>query len=243
MLYSADVILLPAIRQYRNVVRHYMKLQEINFNRSIKLFQVFRNINLYGKQQKSIVDRSADIAWTSIMSKSGYIVENKLYLPEQILENAEFNSCNLITIEDDQQPNIFTPSSLQYTRVFGQNVKAASNNCLDLSKPAIFDIFEFRTEEEVELYLNYGYFEVGIPKRNNFKLCEIRKNCPIEIKINGKTDHSMSRGRERIFKEQYYVFDYVGDFDSCYILKEPFKAVEKNTPTITKTIDLIKQLW
>lgn len=224
-----------------------MKAASIEFARPVKVLQVFRNINIYGKPKKSLDDRKAELEWSEIPSRSGHVIDGQLFLPESIKTDPDVRSCDLITIEDDTQPQIFTPAHLQFTKVMAIVSRLPqpppTNHCFNLLRPNKLDIFELRLKDELELYLQYGYFDVGIPKRNNFKLCEVKQKQPVEIKINGKTDHSLSQGRDRLFKEQHYVFDYVGDFSSATLLREPFEATSKRVPEERKVVDLIKQLW
>jgi hypothetical protein len=221
-----------------------MKVQEVIFKRPVKIIQVFRSIKIYGKANKSFDTRKEDLDWGDIQSKSGCIVDKELYLPEKILSNPDFKNCDLITIEDDNQPQAFTSTDLRFTKVIDSNIEYDYNHCFNLTNPGKLDIFEIKSfKGELELYLHYGYFEIGIPKRDNFKLCMIRRNEPVEVKINGKTDHSMSSGRERIFKDQQYIFNYIGDFNKCKILKQPYNSIIKHVPIERKVIDLIKQLW
>jgi hypothetical protein len=220
-----------------------MKLQEIIFRRPVTVFQVFRSINIYGKAKKSFDNRKDKAEWSVISSKSGHVFNDELYLPEQILNNPDLLTCDLITIEDDNTPNPYTSSDLRFTKVIGSNSQPDYNHCFHLTRNIKFDIFEIKKEDDIELYLQYGYFEVGIPKRENFKLSAIRKDRPIEIKINGKTDFSLSSRRTRVFKEQAYIFEYVGDFEKCKILKEPYNHSVKNVPVDRRVVDLIKRLW
>lgn len=220
-----------------------MKYTEITFRKPVKVCQIFRNIIVYGKSMKSFDDRRDKSAWTDINSKAGHIVNNELFLPEQILNNPDLNNCGLITIEDDNHPHTFTSRDMRFTKVIGSDYEPDYNHCFDLTHPRKFDIFELRYSGEIEIYLKYGYFEVGIPERENFKLCNLEKNKPVEIKINGKTDFSLTSGRARIFKEQEYIFEYLGDFNKCKILKEPYNSYLKHLPKDRKVIDLLKQLW
>lgn len=220
-----------------------MKPQQLIFKKPIKIFQVFRNVNVYGKSKKSFDDRKDDIAWKDIHSKAGHISGNELYLSEQILKNPDLENCDLIIIEDDNQIETFSSSDLSYTKIIGSTNELEYNYCFRTSKPNKFRIFEIRNNENIELHLKYGYFEVGIPERENFKLCEIKMNLPVEIKINGKTDFSMSSRRARVFKEQSYIFEYKGDFDKCKILKEPYEPLLKQVPIDRKLVDLNKPLW
>lgn len=209
-----------------------MKPQEILFRKPVKIIQVFRNIHIYGKEEKSFELRKDAMTWKHIQSKSGYLLDNELFLPEQIIKNPDFNNCDLIILVDD---NSSQPLSFLH--------KNEPNYCFITSRPNQLDIFELRMNEGLELHLKYGYFEIGTPERKNFKLCDIKEKQPVEIKINGKTDASLTSRRARIFKEQYYILYYIGDFRQCKLLKEPFDSVVKKVPEDRKIIDLIKPLW
>jgi hypothetical protein len=218
-----------------------MKLQEITFRRPVKIVQVFRNINIYGKADKSFENRKATMEWKPVSSKSGYVVDNDLFLPEKFFDNNVPGNCEIITLEDNNQQETFSATDLQHKRIIASNNKPDSNRCFKQKNFAKIDIFEIK--DDLELFLKYDQYEVGIPERENFKLCILKRNNPVEIKINGKTDFSMTSGRERTFKEQHYIFEYLGDFGSCKILKEPYESVIKRIPEERKIIDLIKPLW
>ena len=53
----------------------------------------------------------------------------------------------------------------------------------------------------------------------------------------------MSARRARVFKEQHYIFEYIGNFDKCTLLREPFEPIKKEIPADRKIVDLIKPLW
>jgi hypothetical protein len=224
-----------------------MHAERIEFGRPVKVMQVFRNVNLYGKSKKSFEARRAEMQWGDIFSKSGHVIDGQLFLPASVSKDPDVRSCDLITLEDDNQEQVFSAAHLQFTKVIRFLPRLPhpplTNRFMNLTRPNKLDIFELRNEGELELYLEHGYYTIGIPKRSNFKLCEVKLDQPVQIKINGKTDHSLSRGRERIFKEQHYVFHYLGDFSSATLQRDPFKAVHKSVPHIVKEVDLIKQLW
>jgi len=220
-----------------------MKLQEIIFKKPVKIVQIFRNINVYGKAKKSFDDRRDEMTWRDIPSKSGYVTDNELYLPEKILDNADFKRCGLITIEDDNLSPTFSSPDLRFTTVIKGGFETIYNHCFHLNQRAKVGIFEIRNNDGLELFLQYDYYEIGIPERENFKLCDLKQNSPVEIKINGKTDFSMSSGRERVFKEQYYICEYLGDFEKCNLLREPYAPIIKQVPHNRKVADLLKPLW
>jgi hypothetical protein len=219
-----------------------MKSQEITFKHPIKIFQVFRYINSYKKSEKSLDDRKDKVDWNTVPSKSGYVFQDELYLPESILNEPRLLTCDLIMLEDDLIPIHSKINDLTQPKGVSSR-KSGAVHYFHLNRKCTFDIFEIKQNEQVELHLKYGYFEVGTPARENFKLCEIRKNKPVEIKINGKTDFSLTSRRGRVFKEQTYIFTYLRDFSQCRILKEPFNATLKKIPTNRKVVDLVKPLW
>ncbi|QQR97580.1 MAG: hypothetical protein IPK18_12120 [Sphingobacteriales bacterium] len=218
-----------------------MKQVEINFDRPIKLFQVFRNINIYDKSQKSFDDRKNEMNWTDFHSKTGYVSNNELYLPECILNNSNFKNCDLIILEDNKQAETLVRTDTNYTKISNSNNEYIY--CFRTTQNNKYHIFEIKENTSIDLHLLYNYFEIGIPERENHKLCEIKINKPIEIKINGKTDFSMSSRRARMFKEQNYIINYIGDFNKCKILQEPYQAISKQVPNNRKIIDLNKSLW
>lgn len=204
-----------------------MRNSRVNFKHPVCVLQVFRNINVYGKDKRSFEDRKEDMEWKEFHSKSGFVRDGQFYLPETILHLPHFQNGDLITLEDSMQ----------------QNTSEETNECFYLHHPNPLHIFELKKEEELVLLLKYGYFEVGAPKRNDFKLCELKLNEPVEIKINGKTDASLTSGRERKFKEQFYIFQFLGQFSECTILREPFVPFVKQVPRERKEVDLLKRLW
>lgn len=227
-----------------------MKLQEISFKRPVKLVQVFRHVHRYDKSEKSFEDRKEDLAWRPISSKNGHVKEGVLFLPEEVLQDPKLTHCDLITVEDDlQEPSLWYGdqgytyhAALRVPRQEGP-MRPDFHHCFHLHHPNRLDIFEIRQNEDLELFLRYGYYAVGVPERPNFKLCELKKGSAVEIKINGKTDFSLTSRRGRQFKEQHYIFHYVGDFTHCRILKEPYAPFVKEMPADRKVVDLLKPLW
>lgn len=218
-----------------------MKPTEILFNKPVRIIQVFRNINIYNKAKKSFEDRKEEMEWKDIPSKSGYVHNNELYLPESIQLHPAFHQCNIITLEDDNNPaSLFSTSPFPNQPL---NKIPVYNRCFNLQHAIGIDIFKLKMKTDIELHLQYGYFEVGTPERENFKCCSIKMNTPVEIKINGKTDSSLSSRQDRLFKEQYYIYDYIGDFEKCKLLKEPYKPIIKQVPAIRKEVNLLKPLW
>lgn len=206
-----------------------MNFKECRFKKPVKVLQVFKQIHIYGKENKSFESRKEVMKWNDFNSANGYVKEKELFIPEYLIDNARLNESALITLEDSHfiSSNNFPKPNL--------------SNSFPYSKRYSIDIFDLHNN--LDIFLKYDKYEVGIPSRANFKLCELTEQIPVEIKINGKIDFTASRGRERMFKEQQYIFQYLGEFDSYKILKQPFTPILKTIPSDRKLIDLIKPLW
>ncbi len=209
-----------------------MKPQPITFKKPIKIVQLFRNINTYGKEEKSFEDRKEKIAWKPISSTAGFVKDNVVHLPESILAQPNFEHCDLIVLIDD---NFQASQNVVYTNEKNLCFRNKSSNKLDF--------LQIKLEEKIELFIKPSYFEIGDPERDEFKVCELTIAKPISIKINGKRDFSLTGRRARTFIEQEYIFNYIGDFTTIQIEKEPFTPIVKNVPTEKKVIDLMKTLW
>jgi hypothetical protein len=209
-----------------------MKPQSITFKKPFKVVQLFRNINSYGKDEKSFEDRKHKTAWKPIESTAGYIKDNIVHLPESILEQPNFKHCDLILLIDD---NFQTFQNIVYT--------SEKNLCFRNKSQNKFDFLQIKLDEKIEIYLKPGYFEIGFPERDEFKICELTLNKPVSIKINGKRDFSLSGRRARTFVEQEYIFNYMGDFSEIIIHKNPFHHIIKTIFSDRKVIDLMKPLW
>lgn len=209
-----------------------MKSQPLTFKKPVKIIQLFRNINTYGKEEKSFEDRKEKIAWKPMQSTSGFVKDDVAHLPEVVLTDPNFASFDLIVLIDD---NFQELQNVVYTK--------AQNLCFRKNSGNEVDFLQIKLNEKIELYLKHGYFEVGFPERDNFKLCEIAIHNPIAIKINGKRDFSLTGRRARTFVEQEYIFNYLGDFTKFEILKAPIIPILKTIPLERKVVDLMKTLW
>jgi hypothetical protein len=210
-----------------------MKREEVAFKKPVKVLQVFRMINEYGKDEKCFADRKDKLVWKQISSNNGYVADGILYLPETIKNDKKFGNCHLITIEDEAD---ITPQH-EY-KTLNSGYEKGNNHCFNLHHPSRYEIFAF-ANDPVELLLRWSYYDVGDPSRDNFTIATLENDIPVEVKINGKIDSS--RGRH--FKEQYYIFHLLGEFKSCCLLTEKDAAVNKTVHAEGKLVDLLKPLW
>lgn len=206
-----------------------------------RVLQVYHNCFVYRKDKKSFSDRKALTKWKNeIHSSSGYLKNGRLIL-SQSDDISDLHTCDLIILNDwnaeadqggrgedghparDLQP-------VQFATLKGR------------AHP--FKIFQMKEGAvDIELHLVYDLFQIGQPQRENFKLCHLELNTPIEVKINGKLDHSLTSGRERTYKEHCYIFHLLGETQSFEMAREPFEGSIKSIPKPTKTVDLMKELY
>jgi hypothetical protein len=206
---------------------------------------------------KSFSDRKKLTEWKSeINSKSAYLEGGKLILSKTDY-NSDILNCDLIILNDFNseseieavinQNQRWQKNLINFEgRTDGQvlvNLKQVQYFTL-IGSPRKFEIFKLkRVDNQIELHLQYDLYEIGEPKRENFKLCNLEINTPIEIKINGKLDHSLSSGRERSYKEHCYIFHLIGETAEFELVKEPFNGSIKQIPKALKTVNLMKKLY
>lgn len=206
---------------------------------------------------KSYSDRKELTEWKKeINSKSGYLDDGKLTLAKSDY-NPDLLNCDLIVLNDfnsDSEIEAIKRQNQRWqkdlidfeTRTDGQiwaNLKQVQYFNL-VGSQRKFEIFQLKkNEDQIELHLLYDLYEIGEPKRENFKLCNLEVGVPLEIKINGKLDHSMSRGRERSYKEHCYIFYLIGETDEFELAREPFAGIVKSIPEPIKKVDLMKELY
>jgi hypothetical protein len=211
-----------------------MSREEIVFQKPAKLLQVFRQINQYTKQEKSFSRRKENLKWKEMASMNGYVANGSLYLPSSVLADKKFGNCDLITIEDEAD---ITPQ--HEWKIINGKYERGNNHCYHLHHRSAYEIFWFKGKDPMHLALNYSSSYVGDPSRDSFTIAAMEEGCPVEVKINGKMDTS----RGRYYKEQSYIFQLLGEFDRCFLLKSNDGVVYKKVPEKRKLVNLLKRLW
>ena len=207
-----------------------MKKDIISFKRPKLVLQVFQKIIIYHQDQKSFETRKDQSQWKeSIDSISGFLEKERLVLSQEH-KSERLQSVDLIILNDYNNPIYFPARNVQLS-----NLKYSKVD---------FEIFQLRNfSEDIEIHLEYGHFSVGVPERDNFKLCNLNLDMPTEVKINGKLDHSLSKGRDRMFREQHFIFHLHGNIKEVEFYREPFGPFQKTIPKPEKRVDLMKDLW
>ncbi len=211
-----------------------MIYQKINFNRRAKILQVYRQIHEYGKDEKSYADRKHKLEWKEIISRNGFIADGSLYLPNAVLRDTKLRNCDLITIEDEADVTFQSE-----WKMINNKVERGNNHCFNLHHKNKYEIFWLHKTNPIQFGLKYDYSSIGDPTRDDFLLGTLEVDVPIELKINGKLDTS----RGRYYKEQTFIFHLLGEFNSCFLLKENAIPFIKSIPKNLKIVSLIKPIW
>lgn len=82
---------------------------------------------------------------------------------------------------------------------------------------AIFDKTNYCTEnrkaeDQYELFLDYTSNSslLGMPQRSDHKIAELRPGHPVRLRINGKSDFTLSGRKQRTYFEFDHIFEWVG---------------------------------
>lgn len=234
-----------------------MQQEIIKTKKPTMVLQVFHNFLVYHKDMKSYLDRKNLTQWKDVIhSKSAYLEDGKLTLSESQFHPNILNS-DLLILNDfnaNSESEIIKNQSQKWTNNLIDFEKKSNGQVFKKLKyvqyfnlkesPKKFEIFRLnKVNDKIELHLCYDLHEIGQPKRDNFKLCDLEINIPIEVKINGKLDHSLSSGRERKYIENGFIFHLIGKINTFEFTKEPFNGTKKSIPKPLKTINLMKELY
>jgi len=208
-----------------------MNLKELRLHKPVKIIYVYCYILIYDKQHKPSPRKKGIDTGSHIQFHSGNLTKDTLYLPADIFEQKDLNNIDLILLIQDRTDNLLKKDRSEEV-VF-----------LNLSHPKKFKIFEFSVNGNIELHLKYDHFEIGEPAREDFKLCDLKPSHPVEVKINGKLDFSLTSRRARTYKEQIYIFDVLGEVDQIKSMDTVMPSMSLNIPSDRKVINLLKPLW
>lgn len=195
------------------------------------VIQLFDNSSIYGKDLKSFDARKENTRWrNSIQSQSGFLQNDVLSINRSAI-NGLFAGDTIVLIDYHRASHQTVSKNIEQL-VFG-NINNSSFS---------WKIMQFKVQNQLNLYLKWDYWEIGFPRRNSFKLCHLEKGQPIELKINGKRDFSMSSRKERTFIEKNYIVEYLGEAKTVEFLDASYFPISKTIPTERKEINLMKVL-
>lgn len=197
-----------------------------SFSRPFQVVQLHRKQQQLGKEEKGSFDLKAFLTLDGFAPSAGFVNENRLFLSDRIQDRGELHGADLLVIESDLTGS--EPGEFHFLRT---------------SRANALRIFQIRGQAPLELYLEWSYFYVGDPSRPNMKLCDLTAGKAYEIRINGKTDFSLTGRRPRHYLEQVFVVEHLGIFTECSLISDSQKLPPKKLPEPRKLIDLRKLLW
>jgi len=203
-----------------------------------EVIQILKSVERIEKPDYSTETRQLLDQWgESFVSKTGYLTDRTLILPTDTKQEPGLKTADLVIIQDISGFDPFlVEKSYNKTNLpsgFNDSRKsyALSTNrqliCFNLlSRLVTFEIFKIGKNKSgtFDLHLNYSAneFHIGIPKRDDHKLAELKLHKPIRYKVNGKSDFTMTGRKQRTFIEYDYIFEYLGQAD-----KMEFKDLNK----------------
>jgi len=197
------------------------------FSRAVQVIQLYQKQVRYGKEEKASFDLKAFHAMQNMGSSGGFVEKGELFLDSSLMPNStEVQGFDLLVIVADMLSTM--PSELHFLRTSSMN---------------LVEIFKIGGKDTLELHLEWNYFHVGEPSRQNMKLCELVPDKAYEIRINGKTDFSMAGRRPRHYLERVFVVEHLGIFSECTLISDSEKLPPGKLPEPRKVIDMRKLLW
>ncbi|MCF8232766.1 MAG: hypothetical protein K9J27_11310 [Bacteroidales bacterium] len=214
------------------------------------VIQIFKSVDRIEKPDYDTASRQSVGVWETIVSKTGFLKEDTINLPIECKNDPKVKNADLIIIQDikgfdpflvnkswdsSQFPEWFKNSRKEYLNTVNLHLKGFSIH----SKPWTFEIFDMRKthNDSIEVWLKYSD-TIGIPKRENHKIAELKVGKPIRFKINGKADFTLTGRKQRTFSEFDYILEYIGTGDKIEY-KELNKIETSKTIPVTdcKVID------
>lgn len=196
------------------------------FPNAVQVIQLYRKQVRFGKEDKKTFDLKAFWASDLVQANSAFVENGELFLPESMQDQKGFAQFDLMVLVHDILSD--KPSECHFFQ---------TNSAIPL------EIFKIRGKDPLELHLDWSYFSVGDPSRSEMKVCDLVPEKAYEIRINGKTDFSLTGRRPRHYLEQVFVVEHLGMFRGCTWFSELELRSTKKLPENRKLIDLRKPLW
>lgn len=195
----------------------------------IDIIQIYKSKEYFTKKTYTTENRNRfHVLEESFHSSQGFLENKTLVLPLSCKDQSEFTTSDLIIIQDIngwepflENKNLGNQTLPNWLHVSNrQSLISGTKTHFPLKQvniPKPFELFKISKsdKETYELSLNYdsNSMTIGIPNRNNHKICDLKKRKPIRYLINGKSDFTLSRGKERTFYEFDYVIEWIGRAD------------------------------
>jgi hypothetical protein len=200
------------------------------------VIQVFENVVFYGKDEKQPEIRTRLTSWKeTLLSDSGFGADETLFVNEAVLNPAlHFTDTDLVILHDyHNPPPAWTSSSRPSYALF---------KGLHLSLH--FELFRLTYSDNFfNLHLNYSghSYRIGVPRRADYKLAELKLNQPVRVSLNSKSDYER---HARTYGHFEYVFVYYGLVTRFEVQSASELTLLKPVPIDeAKHINLLKVLY
>lgn len=183
--------------------------------------QVFKRVSVFDKLNYTAENRKNIFSsGVLIESSKGYYQDEVLYLPEEIKDSIHIQNTHLVLIID----SLVNHSKYSFRSENENSDFPVSLNNQEKSKS--IEIFDLRRNNDgfFEIFLNYEKhaFFLGVPKRQNHKIADLKPNKCFSFLINGKSDFTMTGRKQRTFYEHEYFFEAIKPVNQI-----EFKAQDK----------------
>jgi hypothetical protein len=199
------------------------------------IIQIYKSAGVIEKPGYNTAWRKRFLEWRPLVSASGFVDGDTLYLPAGSRDEHAVAEAGLILITDVKDMSSGIPENPNNGHPRQEPLLTAFRGTAGSVK---FEIFEFRRAMDgvFELWLNYRSI-IGIPKRENHKIAELREGKPVRYMINGKDDFSLSGRLQRTFYEFDYIIEYLGRAGKIEYLPESNISTSKVPPSGCKTVN------
>lgn len=181
------------------------------------VFQVYRSTTFFTKptytpENRKLLSEIGD----SYDFKHGYVENETLFLAMEFENNPRLKTADLIIIQHtmnglNKMPTIDLISLSQ------------------LNSPKSYELFKVKKTDHGTYTIELDYAAhsgiIGIPKRENHKVFDMKLSQVMRYKLNGKSDFTLTSGKERTFHEFDFMIEWTGTAKNIEIL-DKIGAVE-----------------
>lgn len=219
----------------------------------MEIIQIYKWAEVIEKPEYNTVSRDRIGNWQSIVSRTGFLKDDTLYLSSEKASDLTVKHAGLVIIQDIYGVNasLFDRKSFWpegwYFECMRKKLKDENREIRGFSTfiNACFELFRFYKKPDgcisVELH-DVGL--IGNPKRIPHKVGDLETygSC-IRYKINGKSDNSWSSRRQRTYTEFDYVICRLGKAERIEYVPSNRAEIRKDLPKTYKLIDERKILY
>lgn len=225
----------------------------------IHIFHIFQKSAQIPKVDYTPNFRKSFFQWKKrLKSEVGYVQNGKLFLPDYREEEMNVSRTGAIILKDiPGYSELEKRKSLEIEQRkwnlpdwFIQNQLKQNPEFMCFNKEDrkwFFGMFSIEKSSSGEFDLFIGLTENPFssePVQNNYKLCTLKKETPVEILVNSKSDFTMTGRKQRIYSEYDCIIQYWGDVSEVKFLTMNKIGIEREIPSGNcKKIDLRKMFY